>query len=108
MVVVGSDLDLQLTHQVLHPIHIQPLLFHKIFTTFPCYRQGANIILIPLLVNQFPKISGDADPVLLADLVDMGFPSDYAKQALIATNNRGIDQAIDWYFYSTKNQYGMN
>jgi ubiquitin carboxyl-terminal hydrolase 5/13 len=42
-----------------------------------------------------PK-KAEADPVVLASLVSMGFPEHKARRAAIATGNRNLDAAAEW------------
>lgn len=49
-----------------------------------------------------PKTAPQQDTLplehFLVGLMDMGFPVGQAQQALIATNNAGLDQAVEWIF----------
>lgn len=40
--------------------------------------------------------AGEADPVLLTELITMGFENEIASNALIATNNQSLDVAVDY------------
>lgn len=35
---------------------------------------------------------------LLQELLEMGFPENRAQKALFLTNNKGLSEAIDWYY----------
>lgn len=49
-------------------------------------------------------MSSTADPKLLNQLIEMGIPKEKAEEALVATNNRGINQAVDWIYQQNNPQ----
>lgn len=51
-----------------------------------------------------PHKGAQADPVLLKDLISMGFAENRSIRGLIMTKNRSAEDAINWYGVTTSFQ----